>query len=209
MREREHARRAGPAGQAGCSRSAALDITLTGVSDGRRRPPVGLPGMMLRFGSARVVLALVIVLATGCDLSLPPQPAPPTRVDRVTDAESAEAFVDAWLTDLTDSDSADRGIDFVHPSGRTTGVERQYARAVRELGSEPLVWEVLPMLDADHSHDVSFYSIAISIEGGSSRLPDDLLATRLVYPNLRDRDDQGIVVTVRVDSHGTGLARGG
>ena len=166
--------------------------------------------MMLRFGSARMVLALVTVLVTGCDLSLPPQPTPPPRVDHVTDAESAEAFVDAWLTDLTDPDSDDRGLDFVHPAGRTTGVERQYARAVRKLGSEAVVWEVLPMSDADHSHDVSFYSIAVSIEGGSSRLPPDLFATRLVYPYLLNgHDDLGIAVTVRVDVRGTGLARGG
>ena len=160
-------------------------------------------------GPAGLLLALLIVLATGCDLAFAP-PTAETQVDRVTDAKSAEAFVDAWLTALTDAGSEDRGLGFVHPAGRTTGVERQYARAVSELESDPVVWEVEPMFDADHSHDVSLYSFAVVIEGGSARLPSDLIATKLVHPYLiNGHDDQGIFVTVRVDARGTGLAQGG
>lgn len=171
--------------------------------------PVGLNRMLLPPGSARLVLALVTVLTVACDLSFP-APTPPTRVDSVTDAESAEAFVDAWLTALTDAGSHDRGLSFVHPASRTTGVERQYARAVRGLGSETVVWQVLPMLDADDSDNVSLYSLAVSIEGGASRLPADLFATRLVHlPRGGGSDSGEMYVTVRVDAAGTGLARGG
>jgi len=138
--------------------------------------------------SVRFLAPAVLLLLAACSAISP---------GSIDTKQGAENLVSSWLDAVT-KDTEDRGFRYLHPAIQTKLDRSTYQSGLASVASEPFSWKMTNLTTLDGSDNTDFYSVAVEVEGGSAKVPPALLSDRLAAPYVRDGEDVGIFVIVRV-----------